>query len=69
MNISESIRNAQFLKRLKNYEVAHKASISGTYYSLIKSGEKTPSTDLLAVLALTAFNMPVSEFIALGEST
>ena len=67
MNISESIVNAQHLKKMKNHEVARLANISGTYYSTLRSG-KTPSIELMETLALTAFNMKVSEFIALGES-
>ena len=68
MNISESIINAQHLRKLKNFQVAKLANISGTYYSTLRGGDQVPSIHLLATLALTAFDMPVSEFIALGES-
>ncbi len=67
MDIKESILNAQFLRKLKNYEVSEQSGISGTYYSTLRSGAKVPSLDLVKTLA-DVFNMKVSEFIALGES-
>ena len=68
MNISESIINAQHIRRLKNFQAAKLANISGTYYSLLKSGEREPSLEVLVSLAKKSFTMKVSEFIALGES-
>lgn len=65
MNIGNSIRIAMVKCGMRQQDVAKKVGVTRTYISGLCNGRK-PSQDLIVKLA-DCFNMPVSEFIKLGE--
>lgn len=65
MNIGNSIRIAMIKRGMRQHDVAEKVGITRTYVSGLCNGRK-PSQDLIVKLA-ECFDMPVSEFIKLGE--
>ena len=65
MNIGKSLKIALAKNELTTNELAEKAGISRNYASMLK-GHKTCGGVMLKSLA-DSFDMPVSEFIALGE--
>jgi len=68
MDIGKSIRIAMALDNLKAKEVCEHAKISQEHLCQLRSNKRNPSMNKLRDLAFT-FQMKVSEFIALGEST
>lgn len=68
MSISKSLRYAQFhADEMSNLELGQRSGLSQSSITKIRNGTGGVSMDKVQSLA-NVFNMPVSEFIALGES-
>lgn len=66
MDIAQSLRVALALRNKKATEVARETGIGDSYLSLLKRGLRTPSLEVVQLLA-DNLEYKVSEFIALGE--
>ena len=68
MNLPKSICLAMAMCDIKtNIDMGERLGITDNYFSRLKNGSNTPNVEMLINLA-RVFEMPVSEFIALGES-
>lgn len=66
MDIGKSIKIACIQNDIKQTELAEKLGISTVYMSRLATNKGSCKKSVLEALA-SAFEMPVSEFIALGE--
>lgn len=66
MNIQKSLNNAMIVHNIKNKDLAKGLKMSESTVSLVRAGKRKVSTDTLELLA-HFFDMPVSDFVKLGE--
>ena len=66
MNIPKSIKMAQVSREVDNASLLKAVAKSQSWLSLVLNGKRDIRVSTLEVLA-ELFEMPVSEFIALGE--
>jgi len=66
MNIGKSIKYGLIKNDMMAKDLAARLGVTANYLSLLCSGGRMPSARILTSMA-AVFDMPVSEFIALGE--
>lgn len=66
VNYGKSLRVVRAVKELTQGQVAEAAAISANYVSMIESGLRAPSTDVLLAIA-KALNVPMWAIVVIGS--